>query len=125
MSSNVLPTLLLGSRGENVRKLQGYLRILGQSLAVDGVFGPETRQAVITFQAQAGVRPMDGIVGPDTWAAIEQNLGISVDIEPTPRPIPEIEDPGAPGGLSPSKLIGGFLVGAAVLGVLFGRRKKK
>ena len=125
MATQVLPTLQLGSRGENVRKLQGYLRMLGQTLAVDGVYGPETRQAVITFQAQSGVRPIDGIVGPRTWEAIEQNLGMNVDIEPQPAPIPENEgDVESTGGLTPAKLIGGALIGAALLGALFGRKKK-
>lgn len=124
MPSQVLPTLQLGSRGENVRKLQGYLKLLGQSLAVDGVFGPETRQAVITFQAQAGVTPLDGIVGPRTWEAIEQNLGISVDVDPAPAPIPEAEEPMGGEGLTPAKLIGGALIGAALLGALFSRKKK-
>ncbi|QXE03172.1 peptidoglycan DD-metalloendopeptidase family protein [Terribacillus sp. DMT04] len=50
-----------GSRGENVRKIQ---RAVG--VTVDGIFGPNTRQAVINFQRNNGLG-VDGIVGPETW----------------------------------------------------------
>lgn len=118
MPTHVLPTLLFGSRGDNVRKLQGYLRQLGQQLAIDGVFGPETRQAVLNFQAQAGVAPLDGIVGPLTWEAIEINLGMNVDVgEDGPAPqAPGGEDP----VLTPTKLIAGGLIGAGLLAILLG-----
>lgn len=52
------------SRGEDVRKLQAKL-----SLAVDGIFGPVTEEAVKSFQ-QAHKLKVDGIVGPRTWAAL-------------------------------------------------------
>ncbi|MFJ6411954.1 peptidoglycan-binding protein [Terribacillus saccharophilus] len=50
-----------GSRGENVRRIQ---RALG--VTADGIFGPNTRQAVINFQRNNGLG-VDGIVGPETW----------------------------------------------------------
>lgn len=56
--------LKLGSTGELVRKLQARLGI-----PVDGIFGPQTEQAVIDFQKAHGLVP-DGIVGPKTWAAL-------------------------------------------------------
>jgi peptidoglycan hydrolase-like protein with peptidoglycan-binding domain len=36
---------------------------------IDGIFGPQTEQAVRSFQQGAGLG-VDGIVGPRTWAAL-------------------------------------------------------
>lgn len=124
MPAYVLPTLQLGSRGENVRKLQEYLKLLGQTLAVDGVFGPETRQAVINFQAQAGVTPLDGIVGPRTWEAIEDNLQVSVDIPPEGTPPDDIPEVGGPSWFTPTKLVAGGLILAGLAGVLMRKGKR-
>jgi peptidoglycan hydrolase-like protein with peptidoglycan-binding domain len=38
---------------------------------VDGVFGPQTKAAVITFQQNNHIVPADGIVGPQTKAALD------------------------------------------------------
>jgi peptidoglycan hydrolase-like protein with peptidoglycan-binding domain len=54
-----------GSEGRQVRLLQ---QALG-AIKVDGVFGPETEQAVRAFQASAGLT-VDGVVGPQTSAAL-------------------------------------------------------
>ncbi|WP_173932414.1 N-acetylmuramidase domain-containing protein [Chelativorans sp. Marseille-P2723] len=69
------PSVLLrsGDRGENVRHLQGLLCALGHPVVQDGIFGPETRGAVLTFQRRHGLAA-DGIVGPLTWTAINDNL---------------------------------------------------
>ena len=40
---------------------------------MDGIFGGQTRQAVIAFQRRYGLVP-DGIVGPATWAYLERFL---------------------------------------------------
>jgi peptidoglycan hydrolase-like protein with peptidoglycan-binding domain len=45
------------------------LRAQGYNLSVDGDFGPETRSRVIAFQGAEGLSA-DGIVGPNTWAAL-------------------------------------------------------
>lgn len=37
--------------------------------AVDGVYGPNTEQAVKRLQAKAGIED-DGLVGPDTWKVL-------------------------------------------------------
>lgn len=64
-----------GSRGQKVRQLQYMLRVLAEyapsipSIAVDGIFGSRTQQAVIAFQRFAGLA-QDGIVGPATWNAL-------------------------------------------------------
>ncbi|MCT7964070.1 peptidoglycan-binding protein [Laspinema sp. D1] len=58
--------LKMGSRGKNVSHLQVQLNNWGFPVQkVDGVFGKETRGAVIRFQNYHGLKP-DGIVGPKT-----------------------------------------------------------
>jgi peptidoglycan hydrolase-like protein with peptidoglycan-binding domain len=56
-----------GSRGAEVEQLQ---RDLGMS-QVDGIFGPATERAVRTFQQNSGIQ-VEGIVGPETRAMIQQ-----------------------------------------------------
>lgn len=63
------PSLSIGDRGQQVKKLQEALNALGESLVVDGIFGQGTHAAVINFQARNGLTP-DGIVGPKTKAAL-------------------------------------------------------
>ena len=64
------PALRLGSTGEGVRQLQGFLRVRGFLAAgSDGVFGAGTDAAVRTFQRRQGLGD-DGVVGPATRAAI-------------------------------------------------------
>lgn len=70
------PMLRLGSRGESVKSLQKALMDCGAAISDDGIFGPKTRIAVISFQQAAGLAP-DGIVGPQTWAKL-QNGGIKI-----------------------------------------------
>jgi hypothetical protein len=54
----------------DVKQLQNDLNHFGFSLQVDGLFGSETEAAVHQFQLDHGLLP-DGIVGPQTWAALE------------------------------------------------------
>jgi peptidoglycan hydrolase-like protein with peptidoglycan-binding domain len=56
----------LRSRGEAVRGVQRQLNARTSSLAVDGIFGPQTASAVRGFQHSNGLL-VDGIVGPNTW----------------------------------------------------------
>jgi pimeloyl-ACP methyl ester carboxylesterase len=58
-----------GSRGDAVRAVQRQLNARSSSLAIDGVFGPQTALAIRRFQQANGLL-VDGIVGPDTWYAL-------------------------------------------------------
>ncbi len=63
-----------GSRGETVKKIQQKLKRWGYySGAVDGIFGAQTRKAVVLFQKRNGL-VADGIVGTKTFQA----LGIAI-----------------------------------------------
>ena len=63
----------IGSTGSQVSEIQSRLKKWGYyNGAVDGIFGTQTRNAVIKFQKKNGLTP-DGIVGSKTLAA----LGIS------------------------------------------------
>lgn len=65
-SSTVYTLSKLGSRGEEVRKIQTKLRSLGYYKgSVDGIYGTETRNAVKAFQKNCGITA-DGIAGPKT-----------------------------------------------------------
>lgn len=60
-----------GSRGDNVRVVQEYLNTLASAyplprVAVDGIYGAATENAVTAFQRLFGLTA-DGIVGPRTW----------------------------------------------------------
>ena len=71
-----------GDRGIRVEQLQYMLRVLSAyisdipPIAVDGIFGPATREAVLAAQRRFGL-PETGIVNYDTWEAIyNQFIGI-------------------------------------------------
>ena len=63
------PTLRNGSNGNFVYLLQYILSQNGYSLAVDGVFGNGTLNAVTAFQTAQGLAA-DGIVGANTWRTL-------------------------------------------------------
>ena len=62
------PTLRKGDQGEDVARLQNDLDV--PWLIADGDFGPATEFVVKGFQQVKRLTP-DGIVGPQTWAALE------------------------------------------------------
>jgi murein L,D-transpeptidase YcbB/YkuD len=57
-----------GSNGDAVRAVQSQIhgRGAGAGIAIDGIFGPLTNDAVRAFQTLLGLS-VDGIVGPQTW----------------------------------------------------------
>lgn len=72
------PLLAMGSQGRTVRDAQILLREQGKyDGPIDGIYGPQTRAAVVEFQ-QANNLLVDGIIGPQTWNAMfdeAQQLG--------------------------------------------------
>lgn len=71
-STNGLPTLRKGSKGEPVRALQALLILRGQKLATygtDGDFGSETEIALRAYQKLKGLTA-DGICGSDEWKTL-------------------------------------------------------
>jgi peptidoglycan hydrolase-like protein with peptidoglycan-binding domain len=64
------PTIRRGSTDNPVRRAQKRLTLAGYDTGgVDGVFGAGTEAAVRRLQQDGGLT-VDGIVGPDTWDAI-------------------------------------------------------
>lgn len=69
--------LSVGSRGSSVRQMQEQLNAIAQvysvvpTVAVDGVFGPQTEAAVRAFQGAFNL-PANGIVDLPTWYRISQ-----------------------------------------------------
>ncbi|WP_299937952.1 N-acetylmuramidase domain-containing protein [uncultured Nitratireductor sp.] len=68
--------LKMGARGEAVESVQTMLSAQGYPVAVDGVFGRRTEEALKRFQAEAGVT-VDGVVGPVTRAALRRSLPLT------------------------------------------------
>ncbi|MCL2362229.1 MAG: N-acetylmuramoyl-L-alanine amidase [Defluviitaleaceae bacterium] len=71
-----------GERSESVRQIQACLNRVSarhpsiQRLTEDGIFGPRTLDAVMTFQRIMGLTP-DGVVGPLTWGRLAQECPAS------------------------------------------------
>lgn len=67
--------LVEGMRGEDVRELQEILSTLSTvypqipEIGVDGIYGPETRDAVLAAQALFGLQTT-GVVGTPTWVEL-------------------------------------------------------
>lgn len=69
-TSVAFPVLKLGMRGSAVVGLQQRLKTIGVLKgAIDGVFGPDTQEAVKAAQRLYKLDP-DGVVGPATWNAL-------------------------------------------------------
>ncbi|MEG1946947.1 MAG: peptidoglycan-binding protein [Lachnospiraceae bacterium] len=69
--------LLIGSSGDKVRQMQEQLNSISRvyssipKVAVDGSFGPSTKEAVKAFQSTFGL-PVSGIVDYPTWYKISE-----------------------------------------------------
>ncbi len=71
---NVL--LQIGSTGSAVRSRQNQLITLGYLPAgsADGSYGPQTSNAVQALQSDYALNPVDGEIGPETAAAMDQGI---------------------------------------------------
>ena len=68
------PMVKKGASGNITRWIQNKLNSLGYNCgAADGIFGQNTKNAVIAYQKAKGLG-VDGIVGPKTWSKL---LGLS------------------------------------------------
>lgn len=63
------PIVLPGTFSPQVALLQKYLVRRGLPVVVDGIYGSETKGAVVAFQVQSKLRG-NGVVGPRTWAML-------------------------------------------------------
>src|SRR5438445_11435267 len=72
------PTLSQGSTGPKVRRLQRLFVMMKSAPveAIDGIFGPKSKTAVIDFQTGNGLTA-DGIVGNQTWAKLPADPNLS------------------------------------------------
>jgi hypothetical protein len=75
-----------GSSGNEVEALQSRLRELGfYGGRLDGEFGPITERGALLFQKAQGLK-QDGIVGQQTWKALELKEVPINDFRPPKRP---------------------------------------
>jgi peptidoglycan hydrolase-like protein with peptidoglycan-binding domain len=71
--TNLSDNISLGSKGDDVKALQQYLKTNGFSSAKpDGVFGKKTLVSLKKFQSKIGLAP-DGTIDPTDWQIIDKN----------------------------------------------------
>jgi peptidoglycan hydrolase-like protein with peptidoglycan-binding domain len=56
------------TQGADVSTWQGQMQFRGWAIDVDGIYGPASADVCSSFQREKGIA-VDGIVGPETWAA--------------------------------------------------------
>ena len=82
-----------GDRGEEVKRLQRRLNELHYNAGTaDGVFGKQTREAVIAFQKANGLKT-DGVAGPATQKILYESTSVvtarpTATVSPTPTAVP-------------------------------------
>lgn len=77
-------TVRKGDYNDSVRELQDKLTYLGYNVGgIDGDFGNNTLTAVTKFQRQKGLE-VDGIVGAQTWAALDKAVSAKKASTATP-----------------------------------------
>jgi N-acetyl-anhydromuramyl-L-alanine amidase AmpD len=81
-SSPVISTAPAVLDVHTISGLQQALKMLGYRIAVDGDYGPETRQVVTSFQMHAGI-VADGVAGAQTEARLLSELS---NMRPTHTP---------------------------------------
>jgi phosphatidylserine/phosphatidylglycerophosphate/cardiolipin synthase-like enzyme len=63
-----------GDPPESVALIQQALSDLGFGVNADGVFGPDTDDAVTAYETSKGITPNDPVVGPETIAALDADF---------------------------------------------------
>ncbi len=82
--TSITRELYRGLEGDDVRMLQKLLDELGYSVSIDGTFGVQTRNAVIQFQRNNGLKA-DGIAGTRTIRKLVSKEAVRGDGEVKPR----------------------------------------
>ncbi len=73
-STGGYPLIRQGSRGAYVCIAQDNLNTLGyRTGGLDGVFGTQTRNAVLQYQRSVGLAA-DGIIGCNTWRSLQESV---------------------------------------------------
>lgn len=78
--TDIARELYRGCEGDDVRLLQKLLKDLGYSVGVDGTFGQKTKDAVVRFQQNNGLKG-DGIAGTRTIRKMVGGKAVRGDVE--------------------------------------------
>jgi len=119
VSQSAATVLAAGNAGPWVAYAQQLLGLAYYAVRVDGIFGPETKNAVQTFQASRRLET-DGIIGPLTWRELELvNAGRiapppPVASAPATIPVAVPYPPPSSAAWTPLWLLGGAAVVGAV-----------
>ena len=133
--------LKYGDKGAIVAYLQGLLTATGHvpssndTQSGQEVFGTSTQAMVQEFQTQAGLSPVDGIVGRDTWSSLQSTASMMNATVKTPPILTSIENifytppstpatsttsltipPAVPAQSASSKVLTYTLIGGGILG---------
>ncbi len=79
-------------RRNHIREIQEYLRAISfldkriPQIGVDGIYGPQTKEAVIAYQRARGL-PITGTVNQETWNYLATEYRIIRDLQTAPRSI--------------------------------------
>ena len=63
------PVTGFGAKGAVTTVLQALLCYYGHNISIDGIFGADTRAAVVDFQTACDI-PADGYVSRETWSKL-------------------------------------------------------
>lgn len=78
-SYKLCPILRQGDRGIDVSRVQFLLKRNGfYNGSIDGIYGPLTQNAVVTWQRSVRELEVTGFVDPDTWTS----LGFQCEVRP-------------------------------------------
>lgn len=83
-------TLQTGDSGTQVKQLQEDLKLvlgLPSTFTIDGDYGSQTSAAVRSFQTMYNVKPVDGIAGSITMAALQKAVSAKNATVTTPKPV--------------------------------------